>query len=90
MGGEVGEAVRGHLVGHREHVAHVLDGEVAFGLRVLQERHRGLLRHQDRRGEVVRLDALSQEVGEVAGLPVAEAEVAEGLQQDGSRAVHAQ
>ena len=43
-----------------------------------------------RRGEVVGLDPLAQEVGEVRGHGVAEREVAEGLQQDRARRVHAE
>ena len=45
--------------------------------------------HEHRRREVVRLDPLAQEVGEVRGVVVAEHEMAEGLQHDGARGVAA-
>ncbi len=77
LGDEVGHPVRGHLVGDREHVDQVLHGQVAPVLRRAQERHRVPLGYQHRGGEVVRLDALAEEVGEVARRVVAEQEVAE-------------
>ena len=88
-GGQVGEPVRGHLVRHREHVHQVLHGQVAGLLGVGQEAERGLLRHQHRRGEVVALDPLAQEVREVPRRLVPEQEVPERLQQDRARRVRA-
>jgi hypothetical protein len=79
VGGEVGEPVRGHLVGHREQVHQVLDREVPALFRAVEQwRGRGL-RHEDGRGKIVHLDPLPQEVGEVARHLVAEQEVAERL-----------
>ena len=89
MGDEVGDPVGGHLVGDGEHVDQVLDGEVAAVLRGAQERDGGLLGDQHRGGEVVRLDPLAQEVGEVARRVVAEQEVAECLQDHRARRVPA-
>ena len=45
------------------------------------------LGHEDRGGEVVGLDPLPQEVGEVGRVGVAEREVAEGLEHDVPRVV---
>ena len=89
MGGQVGEPVRGHLVGHGEQVDQVLDREVPVLLRADQDRRGRRLRHEDRGGEVVRFDPLPQEVGEVPRHLVAEQEVAEGLQHDRPRRVRA-
>ena len=89
VGGQVREPVRGHLVGHREHVAQVLHGQVAGVLGGGQEPGRGLLGHQHRGREVVRLHPLAQEVREVPRRGVAEHEVAQGLQQHRARRVRA-
>jgi len=89
MGDQVGDPVRGHLVGHREHVDQVLDGQVTTVLRVAQERHRGPLGDEHGGGEVVCLDPLAQEVGEVPGRAVAEQEVTKRLQDDRPRRVTA-
>ena len=85
VGGEVGEPVRGHLVGHREQVDQVLDRDVPVLLGPLQDRRGRGLRHEHGGREVVRLHPLPQEVGEVARHLVAEQEVAEGLQHDRPR-----
>ncbi len=85
MGDEVGDPVRGHLVGDGEHVDQVLDGEVPAVLGGAQERHGGPLGYQHRGGEVVRLDPLAEEVGEVLGRVVSEQEVAEGLEDHRAR-----
>ena len=89
VGGEVGEPVRGHLVGHREQVHQVLDREVPALFRAVEQRRGRGLRHEDGRGEVVHLYPLPQEVGEVAGHLVAEQEVAERLQDDRARRIGA-
>jgi hypothetical protein len=80
MGDQVGHPVGGHLIRHREDIGQVLDRQVAALHRLAQERHRGLLRHQHRGGEVVGLHPLAQEVGEVARRLVAEQEVAQRLE----------
>jgi hypothetical protein len=87
VGDQVGDPVRGHLVGDREHVHQVLDGEVTAVLGGAQERDGGRLGDQHRGGEVVRLDPLPEEVGEVPRRAVAEQEVPEGLQDDRPRRV---
>jgi len=89
-GGQIGEPVGGHLVGDGVDVAEVFDGQVALPFGLGEERDGREFGDEDRGGEVVRFHALAEEVGEVAGRGVAEDEVAEGLQQDGARRVHAQ
>ena len=85
VGGEVGEPVRGHLVGHGEQVDQVLDREVPVLLGPVEDRCGRGFRHEDGGGEVVHLHPLPQEVGEVARHLVAEQEVAERLQHDRPR-----
>ena len=87
VGGQVGEPVRGHLVGHREHVHAGPRPQVPALLGAVEERRGRCLRHEDGRGEVVHLDPLPQEVGEVARHLVAEQEVAERLQHDRARRI---
>ncbi len=88
VGGQVRETVRGHLVGHGEHITHVLDRQVPVLLGVPQERDGRVLGHQHRGREVVGLHPLAQEVGEILGSAVAEDKMTEGLQQDRPRSVH--
>ncbi len=80
LGGEVGEPVARHLVRHEEAVFQILDRQVAVVLGRPQERDGGGLGEQHGAGEVVGLDALPQELGEVPRLGVGEREVAERLE----------
>ena len=57
------------------------------GLGLAQELDRELLRHQQRRREVVGLDPLAQEVAVVGRVAVAQHEVAERLQHHRPRVV---
>ena len=79
-GREVGETVRCRLVGHRVGVPQVLDGNVLGRLGPLQQGERALLRDQQRRGEVVDLHPLFEELRVVLRHRMAEHHVAEGLQ----------
>jgi hypothetical protein len=65
-------------------VAELLHRDAAEVLRLGEVADRGLLGQQDRRREVVRLDALAQEVAVVPGLLVIE-QVARERLQDGER-----
>ena len=89
MGGQVGEAVRRHLIRHREHIPQVLDGQVPGLLGLGQEARGGSFRDQHGRGVVVRFHPLAQEVREITRRGVPEHEMAEGLQQDRAGRVHA-
>ena len=66
-------------------VAQLLHRDAAQVLRLGEVPHGGLLGQQDRGGEVVRLDALAQEVGVVARLLVAEQVARERLQDRRAR-----
>ena len=85
MGGEVREAVRGQLVGHRELVAQVLDRQLPLRLRGLQERARPVLGHEHRRGQVVHLHPLPQQLAVVRGLGHPQHVRGQCLQHGGAR-----
>ncbi len=82
---QVGEAVRRRLVRHREGVAKILDRELARGLGCGEEVDRALLGEHQRAGQVVGLDPLPQELGEVLRLGAAEHVRRQRLQQFGAR-----
>ena len=86
--GQVGEAVRGHLVGDVEGLLEVLDADVALPLGLAQQLDRGLLGREHRGREVVRLDPLPEVVAEVRRVRVLQREVAERLQDHRPRLAH--
>ncbi len=82
---QIGEAVRGGLVRDGVGVAEVLDRDRAGRLGILQERHRVRLGDEQRTGEVVRLDALAQELRVAARLGVPEDAARQRLQHRRAR-----
>ena len=86
---EVREAQRRGLVRDAERVAEVLDRESLLLLGLLQERDRCVLRHEARRGEVVDLEPLPQELVVARGRRVPEQAVRHRLQRHRPQAVAA-
>ena len=89
-GGEVGEAVGGHLVGDVVPLLEVLDRQVAVVLCGTEEADGSRLGDEDGRRVVVRLDPLAQVALEVGRLGVLEGEVPEGLEHHRPGGPHAE
>ena len=89
LGGEVREAQGRGLVRDAERVAEVLDREPLLLLGLREERHRCVLRHEARRGEVVDLETLPEELDVARGRRVPEQPVGHRLQRHRPQAVAA-
>ena len=87
MSQQVRQSHARRLMGDAESIPEILHGEVAVALGLLQERHRVRLRHQARRGVVVDLQALLEEVGVVGGGAMTEQAVGHRLQRHRSQPV---
>ena len=79
-GGQVGEPVRGGLVGDAERVLQVVHGQVPALLGGPQQRRRRPLRHEQRARQVVHRHTLGEEVLVVPRLAVAQDGGGEGLE----------
>ena len=79
VGGQVGEAVGGHLVGDVEDLLQVLGRDVALAPGSREQVDRGPLGGEHGAREVVGLDPLAEELTEVLGVAMAQGEMAEGL-----------
>ena len=85
LGGQVREAVRGHLIAHRELVPQVLHAQLPLRLRLPQEVQGTALGQQQRAGQIVRLHPLAQQLSEVRRLLLAQHMRGDRLQHRGAR-----